>query len=66
MKRLRLPANAHVGEYESEAYFLGRLGVFDVRPLNCIRKATGEIVPIDVIPRHYSLENSRFLESLTI
>jgi hypothetical protein len=51
----RLPKSLWLGGCESRGYFAGRLGVFDVRPHNCVRDdATGEIAPIDVIPRLYS------------
>ena len=47
----RLPGDDALGGYEARAYFRGRFGVFDVRPVNCVRTADGEVVPIDVIPR---------------
>jgi len=53
MNPLRLPVNALLAEYETRAYFRGRMGIFDVRPINCVRTASCLVVPIDVIPRIY-------------
>jgi hypothetical protein len=53
MQELRIP---HLlGGYDARAYFKGRIGIFDVRPLNCFRHAvTGGLAAIDVIPRMFS------------
>lgn len=54
----RLPVDDHLGGYAARAYVRGRLGVlvgvFDVRPVNCVRTDSGDVVPIDVIPRVFS------------
>lgn len=50
----RLPVDDALGGYEARAYFRGRFGVFDVRPVNCVRTADGDVVPIDVIPRVFN------------
>jgi hypothetical protein len=53
MRRLRIPVDLALGHYEARAYCGGPLGVFDVRPQNCVRTASGIVLPIDVIPRRY-------------
>jgi hypothetical protein len=60
----RPTSDALLGEYEARAYFRGRVGVFDVRPLNCVRTDTGAAVPIDVIPRLYGREASNTLRGM--
>lgn len=53
MQELRIPRL--LGGYDSKAYFKGRIGIFDVRPLNCFHHAgTHEVAAIDVIPRMFS------------
>lgn len=55
-----------LGGYDARAYFRGRTGVFDVRPLNCIFTEKGLVLPIDVIPQYFTLEESRVLRSLSV
>jgi hypothetical protein len=53
-----------LGGYDSRAYFVGRIGVFDVRPANCVRTASGAVVPIDVIPQFFSRQDADVLKRL--
>jgi hypothetical protein len=66
MKRVRAKYEVSLGDYEARSYFGGRIGVFDVRPLNCVRATDGSIVPIDVIPRVYGREASTAIARLCI
>ncbi|MGB8354328.1 MAG: hypothetical protein WCD79_10600 [Chthoniobacteraceae bacterium] len=62
----RLPIENDLGGYESRAYFLGRVAVFDVRPRNCVFIAeTNTIAAIDVIPRYLSQQDAAILKSMT-
>jgi hypothetical protein len=65
MRRLQLPPETLVGDYDARGYFRGRYGVFDVRPLNCVRTVDNKIVPIDVIPRVYGCDEARVLKRLS-
>ena len=65
MRRLHLAPGTLVGDYDARAYFRGRYGIFDVRPLNCVRTNEGGIVPIDVIPRVYGCEDAKVLKQLS-
>jgi hypothetical protein len=65
MSRLRI--EKPLGGYDARAYFKGRVGVFDVRPLNCFHHAvTHELAAIDVIPRTFSRAEANVLEGLVI
>jgi len=65
MRRLRI--TEPLGGYEAYAYFRGRVGVFDVRPLNCFHHAeTNELAAIDVIPRAFSRVDANILERMVI
>jgi hypothetical protein len=59
----RLFPSRLLGAYESRAYFSGRIGVFDVRPLNCVRTSSGLVVPIDVIPQFFSRVDADVLKT---
>ena len=54
----RLHLHEPLGGYEARAYALRRFVVFDVRPVNCARSATGLIVPFDVIPQVVGLADA--------
>jgi hypothetical protein len=63
MRRLRI--TQPLGGYDAHAYFKGRVGVFDVRPLNCFHHAeTNELAAIDVIPRTFSRAEADILERI--
>jgi len=65
MKKLSIPKL--LGGYDSRAYFKGRIGIFDVRPLNCFRHAvTHEVAAIDVIPRMFTRAEANQLEKMTL
>jgi hypothetical protein len=59
-----LALGKQLGGYDSRAYFVGRIGVFDVRPANCVRTASGAVVPIDVIPQFFSRQDADVLKRL--
>ncbi len=62
LRRLRL--REALGGYEARSYFWGRIGVFDVRPANCVRTAAGLTLPIDVIPQYFNAESASVLKKL--
>lgn len=64
-KQIRVPGKL-LGGYESRSYFQGRIGIFDVRPPNCVITASGVVVPIDVIIQVFSRSDSNVLQALTI
>ena len=64
LRRLRVPET--LGGYESRAYFSGRIGVFDVRPVNCVQTGSGLVVPIDVIPQFFNRREATTLKRLTV
>jgi len=64
LRMRELVLNKQLGGYDSRAYFMGRIGVFDVRPANCVRTATGTVVPIDVIPQFFSRQDADILKKL--
>jgi hypothetical protein len=53
-----------LGGYDSRAYFSGRIGVFDVRPENCVRTASGAVVPIDVTPQFFNQQDAAILRRM--
>ena len=56
-----------LGGYDSKAYFKGRIGIFDVRPLNCFHHAiTNEVAAIDVIPRMFTRIEANQLQRMTL
>lgn len=61
----RLALSEPLGDYKSRSYFSGRIGVFDVRSLNCVLTASGFIVPIDVIPQVFTSAASKTLKAST-
>ena len=63
MRRLHTPET--LGGYESRAYALGRIAVFDVRPVNCVRTSIGVVVPIDVIPQIFNRRDASVLSRLS-
>ena len=65
MKELHIPRL--LGGYDSKAYFKGRIGIFDVRPLNCFHHAiTNEVAAIDVIPRMFTRIEANQLQRMTL
>jgi hypothetical protein len=62
----RLDVPDHLGGYTSRAYFRGRIGVFDVRPMNCVQTEGGVVVPIDVIPQFFNRSEASILHARTI
>ena len=56
--------DASVGGYEARAYAGNRLAIFDVRPANCVRTASGDVVPFDVIPQVLTREDAATLYAL--
>lgn len=63
MRRLHTPEA--LGGYESRAYVFGRIAVFDVRPVNCVRTSRGVVVPIDVIPQVFNRWDASVLARLS-
>jgi hypothetical protein len=63
MRRLKTPFS--VGGYGARAYCRGRIAVFDVRPLNCVREQSGIVVPIDVIPCLFGSVGAAVLKRLS-
>jgi hypothetical protein len=63
MRELKTPTL--LGGYSSVSFFRGRLGVFDLRPANCVK--SGEfITPIDVIPQFFNRSDASVLQSLMV
>lgn len=52
-----------LGGYSSKCFFGARLGVFDVRPLNCVRTEAGLVVPFDVIPQVFTHSDASVLRT---
>jgi hypothetical protein len=65
-RRIDPPGLDSCGGYHARAYWFGRYAVFDVRPPNCIRTETGEIVPIDVIPIVCSRAAATYLSQFVV
>jgi hypothetical protein len=59
-----LALGRNLGGYDARAYFLGRIAVFDVRPANCVKVASGAVVPIDVIPQFFNRRDADILKVL--
>lgn len=55
---------ASVGGYEARAYAGNRFAIFDVRPANCVRTASGDVVPFDVIPQALTRQDAAMLRDL--
>jgi hypothetical protein len=64
LQLFRLRVSENLGGYNSRAYFRGRIGVFDVRPLNCVQTSGDLVVPIDVIPQFFNSHDSHVLIKL--
>ncbi len=65
-KRVDPPRLDSCGGYHSRAYWRGRYAVFDVRPPNCVRTASGVVEPIDVIPIVCSLAAAKYLSGYVV
>ena len=60
----RLRIRGDFGGYDSRAYFFKRFAVFDVRPVNCARTASGLVLPLDVIPQIFTRAEANILRTL--
>ena len=60
----KLRVTGMLGGYEAEAYFGGRIGVFDARPANCVLTSGGLVIPIDVIPQFFNRNDASVLNAL--
>lgn len=65
MKFAKLNVSRNLGGYDAAAYFWGRVGVFDVRPVNCVLNGDGLVIPIDVIPHYFKRRDADVLKGIT-
>jgi hypothetical protein len=63
---LNTPRDTLWGAYEAVAYFGGRLGVFDIRPLNVVKTAPGRLTFIHVIPCLFNREAADYFKGLVV
>lgn len=55
-----------LGGYGSRGYLMRRIGIFDVRPENCVLSISGHIIPIDFIVQVFSAIDTRCLRKLLL